>query len=72
MSHRKGTGTTGNGAGVREQLREAANAYRVESGQHRYGFDRRQGVRVTGTMAKSGFARRSGCRAEPDEARLQG
>jgi hypothetical protein len=50
----KGIGTTGNGAAVeREQLREAANAYRVES-KDKVDMDSIVGkeVRVSGTIAK--------------------
>jgi hypothetical protein len=52
---RKGVGTTGNGAAVeREQLREAANAYRVES-KDQSDWDKMVGkqVRVSGAVDKA-------------------
>jgi hypothetical protein len=52
---RKGVGTTGNGAAVeREQLRQAANAYRIES-KDQSDWDRMVGkqVRVSGSVRKT-------------------
>jgi hypothetical protein len=52
---REGVGTTGNGAAVeREQLREAANAYRVES-KDQSDWDKMVGkqVRVSGSLDKA-------------------